>query len=102
MLNVIHRGAPRMNLDNSDLHKAQQPFDTVHPKTDTLAALTLLDAQLMNVLGNDRQRTVMEEGHSVHVPDQLQGPSAEILKRLLAHLLPIGSELLLRGNDGIR
>ena len=81
MLDVVHRGVPRMNFDNTDLHQPNQPFKAVDLTRRAFAALALLDRELVHGVRNGRKWAAMVERRAMHVADELQWPAAEVFER---------------------
>src|SRR3954447_8753002 len=74
---VLNGRVPWVQLDCSDRYKAKKAIETIDPQTGAFAALALSQVQLVNghrdVL---RQRSLVVEGLSMHMPHQLERPMA--------------------------
>src|SRR5690348_3770410 len=95
MLDVINRCRPRMQLDRVHRHKPEQSLDIIHPHAHALAALSLLDAELMHAIRDQGQSALVIKRRTMRMPHQLKRTVAEETKRPLPYPLPITSQLFL-------
>src|SRR5947209_7111057 len=102
MLDIIDRGTPRMDLDDTHLDQTKQPIEVIDPYPCALATLTLFDPKLMDCRGDRGKPTHMVEGRPVHATDELQRSATEVVQGAVGDRAPISSQLVASWNDRIR
>ena len=59
-----------MDLDDPDLHKAEQPIEAIDPQPGAFLATALAHPELVDASRRRRQRSLVEERNSIDVPHE--------------------------------
>src|SRR3954454_16436597 len=69
-IDIIDSSTPWVDLDDPDLHKAQQPIEAIDPQPGALVAPALAHPELVDGSRHRRERTLVEERNSIDVPHE--------------------------------